>query len=945
MPPAKPPAQPNDDAGPVSAVRPDAEAAARRPEEMRAQPDPRRRSDEELETAGHELQTVNADLTQTLGELSRDHDDLQDLMASLDVGVLLLDPALRIVRFTPRIADLFDVTGADEGRPLTDLAHRLDAARLDADARAVLDDLAPIDRELRDLAGRHYLLQVRPYRTTDDRAGGVVLTFIDVTSLKATEEALRTSEARFRHLADVLPPLVWTTATDGTPTYFNERWLAYTGQSEDRARETGAVRDVIHPDDLEGATEAWRRAVGAGSGFEYDYRLRRHDDVYEWHLARAMPVHGPDGEIVEWVGSALNVHAQRLAEEALRTSEEQYRILVENAREYAILFTDPAGEIGVWSTGAERMFGYREDEVLGRSADLIFTEADRAAHVPDQERAEAAETGVANDERWHMRRGGSLFWAHGVLTAVCDDAGAVRGFVKVLRDNTHRKQAEDALRESEARFRALAAAVPDIVWVLEQTEAETAVTFQNDRWVAYTGLPAGAPLADQVRAVHPDDLPALRRAWAQARRAAAAFVGEGRLRRADGEHEWHLIRAEPVATDDDAVRWYATATNVHASKTAEAALVEAGAALAEANRTLEERVAERTSELEQAAAQLRATKRRFRLLFETAPIGIGLVLADGRLDAANPALQNILGYEEAEALTGRSWMDLTHPDDLAACLVLHQELVEGRQDGYEIEARCLRRDGDAVWTQQTVRAVRDDAGALSYTVTTVQDVTERHRLEMAALRAADAERHRLSAEVHDDLGQRLAGAAVMASTFARRLMAEEHDLASKAERLGSIIRDAVRQARAISHGLAPLDLPDEGLSGALQRLGASTEDAYGLPCQFRSDARDVTCPPAVATHLYRIAQEAVSNAARHARATSIQILLSVDEGQIDLRVRDDGIGLANTTLASGGGLGLHTMKARASALGGTLSANPVHPHGTEIVVRVPQEAEPAPGGA
>jgi two-component system, chemotaxis family, CheB/CheR fusion protein len=123
--------------------------------------------------------------------------------------------------------------------------------------------------------------------------------------------------------------------------------------------------------------------------------------------------------------------------------------------------------ITTWSTGAERVFGYVENEVIGRLADLIFTDEDCAAHVPEQEIETAARTGEAADDRYHVRKSGTRFWANGVLTALYDGDGNLRGYAKVLRDNTERKEASERLeqmnetleqrvRERTAQVRALA---------------------------------------------------------------------------------------------------------------------------------------------------------------------------------------------------------------------------------------------------------------------------------------------------------------------------------------------------------------------------------------------------------------------------------------------------------------------------------------------------------
>ena len=142
---------------------------------------------------------------------------------------------------------------------------------------------------------------------------------------------------------------------------------------------------------------------------------------------------------------------RRKAEAALREGEVRHRLVLDSIKDYAIVTTDTGGLVTGWTGGAAQVFGYDEAEVVGRPIDALFTPEDVEAGVPQREMVRTLRGARADDERWHVRRDGSRFWGGGVLVPLRDEAGALRGFTKVLRDMTERKRAEDALREADRR--------------------------------------------------------------------------------------------------------------------------------------------------------------------------------------------------------------------------------------------------------------------------------------------------------------------------------------------------------------------------------------------------------------------------------------------------------------------------------------------------------------
>jgi PAS domain S-box-containing protein len=205
---------------------------------------------------------------------------------------------------------------------------------------------------------------------------------------------------------------------------------------------------IIHPEERDQVIASFQRTLHEGVHLDTEFRVVWPDGSEHWLLDQGEVVGDQEGNPLYLTGACVDINDRKLAEQALRENEERFRLYAANVRDYALMQLDTEGRIVSWNVGAERVLGYSEAEILGQSASVFFTPEDIAGREPEKELERAAATGRSMDDRWQLRKDGTRFWASGVLTSMPDTKGRLRGFAKVMRDETEHRRAEEQLRAS-----------------------------------------------------------------------------------------------------------------------------------------------------------------------------------------------------------------------------------------------------------------------------------------------------------------------------------------------------------------------------------------------------------------------------------------------------------------------------------------------------------------
>jgi len=304
-------------------------------------------------------------------------------------------------------------------------------------------------------------------------------------------------------------------------------------------------------------------------------------------------------------------------------------------------------------------------------------------------------------------------------------------------------------------------------------------------------------------------------------------------------------------------------------------------------------------------------------------------LPDPQIIYANPAFAQATGCAQDEII-GKPL------STVSALASVQQRLRTGLPEGASFleEISTYSYAHGERWGEWRVGPVQDKSGKNTHWLIIFRDITQRKRLEKEVLEISDQERRRIGQDLHDGLCQHLAGIELMSQVLEQKLSARSKADAARAGEIAGHVREAIGQTRSLARGLSPVTLESEGLFSALHELAAGTEKMFGISCRMVS-AHAVEIPaPAVATHLYRIAQEAVSNAIKHGKASEVQIHLEAADNRALLSVSDNGCGISPGP-RSRNGMGLRIMEYRAGMIGGVLSIVKNAKGGTTVECSVP----------
>jgi PAS domain S-box-containing protein len=382
---------------------------------------------------------------------------------------------------------------------------------------------------------------VTPIRDASGNIEQLLAVSRDITEQRQAEDALRESEARFRTLSESAPVLIWVNGPEGCE-YVNHQYLEFLGVEEAEVRGYGWAR-FLHAEDHAAYLGAFNVAADHRTMFEAQCRLLRHDGEYRWMKSLAMPRLSPSGDMLGYVGTTTDITDIRQAQDALRESESRLRLAQQAAR-VGTWELDVATGTSVWSEMIWHLIGLEPGD--GASSFEIFMEF---IHPEDRESfRRTVRDALADGEEYEnefriVRRDGEVLYLSSKGRVIRSAAGQPERMLGVSIDITEHKRTEEALRESEERFRTMANNAPVVIWV---TESDGSCSFLSQTWQDLTGQDLEAGLGfGWTECVHPEDHDHALNAYLAANERREAFRLDYRLRGKDGAYLWAIDSGAP----------------------------------------------------------------------------------------------------------------------------------------------------------------------------------------------------------------------------------------------------------------------------------------------------------------------------------------------------------------------------------------------------------------
>ena len=698
----------------------------------------------------------------------------------------------------------------------------------------------------------------------------------DITARKQAEETLHESEARFRVAVNMVTNILWTNDAEGMMQGEQPGWGKFTGQKQEEYQGYGWAK-AVHPDDAQPTVAAWERAVAEKRMFEFQHRVRRADGEWRLFTIRAVPLLGADGAIREWVGVHTDITERKRAEEGVA----RLAAIVESSHD-ALFGEDLDGIITSWNPGAEQIFGYRAEEIVGTSIMRLMPADWQAAEHDLQRQFVAGELG-GTFEAIRLAKDGREFPASVSIAPMKDAAGKLIGTSRVLRDITERKRVEEAVRENAALFSTLIAQAPMGTYVVDAQFRVRQVNVEAMTVFASVQPLIGRDFQEVLEIIWGPEVGGkcadiFRHTLATGERyISPPFTEKRHDLGIEQTYEWETQRVTLPEGQHGVVCYFHEVT-----------------------------------ERAQATAALRASQERMHLAAEATGVGIwewNVVTNAIRWDALmfriygiEPTPDGFVNYED--------WSGAVLPEELAENEAILQDTVR-RAGQSSREFRIRRRsDGECRHIQAVETVRKNAAGQTEWVVGTNLDITERKEAGLAlrvakeAAEAANAAKDRFLAALSHELRTPLTPVLLLSGVHSQSQaipedLREDFEMIHRNVVLEAQLIDDLLDVSRIQQGkmrftFKPTDV-HEAIARSLEMVRAEAEEKdIGVQQELRATPATIEADPA---RLRQVLSNLLRNALKFTpRGGTVTVRTARESEELQISVSDNGAGIAAADL-------------------------------------------------
>jgi PAS domain S-box-containing protein len=752
----------------------------------------------------------------------------------------------------------------------------------------------------------------------------------DITERKKAEDQLRASESRFRDLADAIPEIIWTATPDGALDHLNQRATEFTGV-EIEGLKGWSWGAVIHPDDVTNTVAIWTEIVRSGIPQDMEFRIRKFDGEYRWHICREFASHATDGTITQWYGACTDIEDHKRIEIALRESEQRFLRFMQHLPGMGWI-KDLQGRYVFANDALTRIASGTEGKLLGLNDIDIFEPETAIEYQANDRLALTSSQGIRVFETSKHPDGTTHVFLVSKFPIPGPD-GQYNLIGGVAIDVTEQRAAELALRLEKDRFQTLAATAPGVICSLKQrTDGTFCFPYVSSQIVEVYGFHRDA-LADDgtpiFEMIHPDDRELVLRTIAESARTMKPWREVFRLRHPHVQTIWIETNAQPAREPDGSTLWHGFVTDVTNRKIAEEALRESDTRL-------------RTIGLNLPDGAIYQYQRwpdnRKQYIYFTQGLDDRIGVTAREIVANVEALHSKIVPEDAAKL------DILERYSLSslASLVFEFRVRTSANQIRWLQCRSSPRsqpDGSAIWDGVTI-----DITDRKQIEAELQ--TNRQRLEVLSrqlITTQETERRLLACELHDEIGQQLTVIKMNLFRTQRTVDAAAHP---ELDDNIAMVDQVIGEVRNLSLSLRPPQLDELGLIAALHWLVKFQARSGEIEGVLDADVDGFPLTAELSTVCFRVVQEALTNSMRHGHPSRVHVQLRAKDSELHLVIEDDGAGfdveLARQRANAGASLGLLGMQERTSLVSGRLKIESVAGQGTKVEAWFPSFPSPSP---